>query len=537
MTSEDSGSGSPENRPILTRNDSETSVSRRQPPRRTSTELVLDAGVALGTGLVLGTALVLDPDNLGGNSAPPQDEQHNPGRRARIQEQPRSSDITVDSEAELFPEATPTVKTNTSLPTRRGHDRAGVRKDMPLPPLPTPVAAPEFREGGRHHGRPRSMYSPPSPTSRNPPRRSSGSPPSWSQDAHPFVSPAVAVTHDHAASALRTQQGHIQDDSAPRTRLRMQESHHGIIEHPLRQNVQSRAKFVEPEFGNTFVEDNANDDSLRDDPGDLDDPEAQHRSRIRQGKRRNIDVERPIPTVVREDDNTQRRIPGTDDAGALGAQAAGEILYSITRVDNSRPDRRQSGNTRDEIDDGVKRNRTSGTRFSRTSRSYIDDLVPVATYTGSIKDRLAATLQDAESERNKYIHQAKYTGWALNIAIGLQVLLGALTTGLSAVATRGKSSAVATTILGALATLVASYLARARGSNEPELSITRVKDLEQFIRECKNFIKDFGEDVSNKYQPIVDRFRERFEGILGNTSDERELSAGRRGSQDVSSYR
>ena len=34
--------------------------------------------------------------------------------------------------------------------------------------------------------------------------------------------------------------------------------------------------------------------------------------------------------------------------------------------------------------------------------------------------------------------------------------------------------------LGGLATLVASYMARARGSGEPELSITRVKDLEQF---------------------------------------------------------
>lgn len=58
---------------------------------------------------------------------------------------------------------------------------------------------------------------------------------------------------------------------------------------------------------------------------------------------------------------------------------------------------------------------------------------------GSIKDRLSATLHDAESERDKYTRKAKYTGWALNIAIGLQVLLGSLTTGLSAVATRGKS--------------------------------------------------------------------------------------------------
>lgn len=65
---------------------------------------------------------------------------------------------------------------------------------------------------------------------------------------------------------------------------------------------------------------------------------------------------------------------------------------------------------------------------------------------------------------------------------------------------------------------MASYLARARGSNEPELSITRVKDLEQFIRECRNFEKDYGEDMTNKYQPVVDRFRERFESLLGNAN-------------------
>jgi len=47
-------------------------------------------------------------------------------------------------------------------------------------------------------------------------------------------------------------------------------------------------------------------------------------------------------------------------------------------------------------------------------------------------------------------------------------------------------------LLGGLSTIVASYLARARGSNEPELSITRVNDLEQFIRECRAFQMDFG---------------------------------------------
>lgn len=58
---------------------------------------------------------------------------------------------------------------------------------------------------------------------------------------------------------------------------------------------------------------------------------------------------------------------------------------------------------------------------------------------GSVSARLSATLADANGERDKYVAKAKLTGLALNIAIGLQVLLGSLTTGLSAVATQGKS--------------------------------------------------------------------------------------------------
>lgn len=42
-------------------------------------------------------------------------------------------------------------------------------------------------------------------------------------------------------------------------------------------------------------------------------------------------------------------------------------------------------------------------------------------------------------QRDKYSRQARMTGYALNAAIGLQVLFGSLTTGLSAVATSGKS--------------------------------------------------------------------------------------------------
>ena len=73
--------------------------------------------------------------------------------------------------------------------------------------------------------------------------------------------------------------------------------------------------------------------------------------------------------------------------------------------------------------------------------------------------------------------------------------------------------------IGALATLVASYLARARGSNEPELSITRHKDLDQFIRECRAFQMDHGDSApGDEYNDELVGFRRRFEELLGNAN-------------------
>ena len=74
-------------------------------------------------------------------------------------------------------------------------------------------------------------------------------------------------------------------------------------------------------------------------------------------------------------------------------------------------------------------------------------------------------------------------------------------------------------ILGALSTLVASYLARARGSNEPELSITRTKDLDQFIRECQTFQMDHGHMIGNGFDNDLIRFRNKFEQLLGNANE------------------
>ncbi|PPQ93893.1 hypothetical protein CVT25_007806 [Psilocybe cyanescens] len=147
-------------------------------------------------------------------------------------------------------------------------------------------------------------------------------------------------------------------------------------------------------------------------------------------------------------------------------------------------------------------------------------------------ERLDPTLLTAIAEKEKYAIKARVAGFALNAAIGMQVVLGALTTGLSVVTTGHQSSKaeadacpfefesaqtqIMTAILGGIATIVASYLARARGSNEPELSITRVKDLEQFIRECEAFKMDHGHIADDSLDGRIDELRRKFEDLLGN---------------------
>ena len=178
----------------------------------------------------------------------------------------------------------------------------------------------------------------------------------------------------------------------------------------------------------------------------------------------------------------------------------------------------------------------------------------------TVAERLQPTLDHAIIEKDKSSAKARLTGWTLNIAIGLQVLLGSLTTGLSALSVSGGKSVnnffflnvfskvsnilvhllkdckgnnsswyvvmtrhsngrpAQSFYIGALATLVASYLARARGSNEPEVSLTRAKNLDQFIRECRAFQMDHGHVTGNQFDEDLIGFRHRFEELLGNVN-------------------
>ncbi|GBE85679.1 hypothetical protein SCP_0802010 [Sparassis crispa] len=136
----------------------------------------------------------------------------------------------------------------------------------------------------------------------------------------------------------------------------------------------------------------------------------------------------------------------------------------------------------------------------------------------TVYERLQPTLEHANTELAAYTLKARLTGYSLNACIGLQVLLGAVTTGVAA-ATTGKSASIGVAVLGGLSTLAASYLARTRGSGEPEASTARCKDLENFIRECEAFTLDKGHVVGTEYDYVIEKFRQRFEEIMGNVSN------------------
>ncbi|KAI0058236.1 hypothetical protein BV25DRAFT_1783813, partial [Artomyces pyxidatus] len=69
---------------------------------------------------------------------------------------------------------------------------------------------------------------------------------------------------------------------------------------------------------------------------------------------------------------------------------------------------------------------------------------------------------------------------------------------------------------GGSATLIASYLTRARGSNEPDDSLRRSHALAHFLREVYAFKLDHGHEVGNGYDSQIMAFRKGLDALLGN---------------------
>ncbi|KAI0300701.1 hypothetical protein B0F90DRAFT_399958 [Multifurca ochricompacta] len=133
---------------------------------------------------------------------------------------------------------------------------------------------------------------------------------------------------------------------------------------------------------------------------------------------------------------------------------------------------------------------------------------------GTIGARLMPTLNEALGARDSALWHATWATYAINIAIGMQVFLGALTTALAG-SLHGNSIRVSIAVLGSLSTLVASYLARTRGSSEPESSLLREQALSNYIRQLNAYILDHGSEIGNEHDhKKVEQFRKGLEQLL-----------------------
>ncbi|KZT35159.1 hypothetical protein SISSUDRAFT_1051798 [Sistotremastrum suecicum HHB10207 ss-3] len=110
----------------------------------------------------------------------------------------------------------------------------------------------------------------------------------------------------------------------------------------------------------------------------------------------------------------------------------------------------------------------------------------------SVSSRLQKTLTSATATLTQATQTAQRVGWALNLAIGIQIILGALTAGLSAL-NPGRGTQVMNVVLGISTTVVSGFLARMRGNGEPDLSLSTKADMEKLIRDIQSFIDDWGD--------------------------------------------
>ncbi|EJD45119.1 hypothetical protein AURDEDRAFT_114195 [Auricularia subglabra TFB-10046 SS5] len=137
----------------------------------------------------------------------------------------------------------------------------------------------------------------------------------------------------------------------------------------------------------------------------------------------------------------------------------------------------------------------------------------------TVSRRLQPTIDIAKKRHFALSAKAKLFGRSLNAAIGLQIVVGALITGLAAVTT-GRQTSIMTSVLGAFSTIIGSFLARMRGTSEPDLSKSRAKGYERFLRACEAFLVDFGDDAAREHIDKINAFRQEFEELEGSANAE-----------------
>ncbi|KZS86658.1 hypothetical protein SISNIDRAFT_388514, partial [Sistotremastrum niveocremeum HHB9708] len=130
----------------------------------------------------------------------------------------------------------------------------------------------------------------------------------------------------------------------------------------------------------------------------------------------------------------------------------------------------------------------------RRPSSLVQEAISISRRTvHTVYEMLKPTLDAAYEEEANYTYYAEVASKLLTVALTLQVIINALVTALSAIVSARRSQ-IMTTILGGLGTLISSYLAKARGAGEPELSRNRARELQKFIRTVEGFLVDYGHE-------------------------------------------
>ncbi|KAH7340530.1 hypothetical protein B0J17DRAFT_651707 [Rhizoctonia solani] len=132
--------------------------------------------------------------------------------------------------------------------------------------------------------------------------------------------------------------------------------------------------------------------------------------------------------------------------------------------------------------------------------------------TRTAQERLQPYIDKAIRRQRYQFILTKVIKYGINIIIFAQIVVGALVTVISVI-TPTEGTRIATAVLGAVSTFTASVLARAKGTNQPELAETHARELERFVGECQMFALDAGNTLGPEIDARVMEFVERFEGV------------------------
>ncbi|KAF8610466.1 hypothetical protein BDV93DRAFT_601470 [Ceratobasidium sp. AG-I] len=130
----------------------------------------------------------------------------------------------------------------------------------------------------------------------------------------------------------------------------------------------------------------------------------------------------------------------------------------------------------------------------------------------SAQVRLQPYIDKAIKQQKYQYRLSKVVKYGINFILMLQIAVGALVTIVSVLAPSERTRIV-TAVLGALGSLTAAVLARAKGTNQPERAETHSRDMEKFISRCQLFVGDVGTAIGPDIDAQVLEFVNEFDAI------------------------